>query len=71
MEEVVAKLVIASFIYSIICPQIFIESTLLLSEYKVVNKTKEILPAWNIFLLECGHEWINKWIINKQSNEMR
>lgn len=56
MEEVVAKLVIASFIYSIICPQIFIESTLLLSEYKVVNKTKEILPAWNIFLLECGHE---------------
>lgn len=46
MEEVVKKLVIASFIYSIICPQIFIENILLFPEYKVVNKTKEILPAW-------------------------
>lgn len=43
MEEVVTKLVIASFIYSIICPQVFIENILLFSEYKVVNNTKEIL----------------------------
>ena len=42
---------IASFVVLILCPKIFIKNRLLFSEYKVGNQTNDVLPTWNLFLL--------------------
>lgn len=42
---------IASFVALILCPKIFTKNRILFSEYKVGNRTNDILPTWNLFLL--------------------